>query len=224
MAPTLPAEEPAAGPWRPLHLDVLTARLLAAAGDPVGRPRIVAIDGRGAAGTTTLATAVAGRVPGAVVVHTDDLAWHEPLFGWGHLLVEHVLRPLHAGAALRFVPRQWVARGRAGAIEVPAGCPLVLVEGTGARQRGHAALIDASVWVQADLVEAERRGLARDTASGVNGDAEQAAAFWHHWMAAELPFLAAQRPWEDADLVVNGTPTAPLADDHVEAAGPLALS
>ena len=72
--------------------------------------------------------------------------------------------------------------------------------------------------MQADAVEAERRGIARDVASGVNGDLEQATAFWHEWMAAELPFLAAQRPWERAHLLVNGTPQLAPSADEVEVA------
>lgn len=45
----------------------------------------------------------------------------------------------------------------------------------------------------------------------MNGDRARATASWHEWMAQELPFQAAQRPWERADLVVAGTPTIALA-------------
>jgi hypothetical protein len=214
----LAAGEPAFGPWQVLSLAGLLARILDAAGAPVGRPRLVAVDGRGAAGKTTLATGLRRLVPRSAVVHTDDLAWHEPLFGWGDLLADGVLRPLHGGQALAYRPPQWERRGRAGRIEVPAGLDLVLIEGTGASQRGHTGLLDATVWVQADLVEAERRGIARDIAQGVNGDAEQTVAFWHHWMAAELEFLARERPWERACAVVHGTPQGTLPPGHVEVA------
>ena len=61
-------------------------------------------------------------------------------------------------------------------------------------------LIDAAVWVQSDWVEAERRGLARD-----GGDVE-AVSGWHAWQSEELPFLAADGPWERANVVVAGTP------------------
>lgn len=40
-------------------------------------------------------------------------------------------------------------------------------------------------------------------------------------MRLELPFFADQRPWERADLVVNGTPGPGAVDGHVTiAAGP----
>ena len=62
-----------------------------------------------------------------------------------------------------------------------------------------------AIWVQSDFMEAERRGIARDIESGVNGDAEASVAFWHEWMEAELRFHAADRAWERAMLIVAGT-------------------
>ena len=61
------------------------------------------------------------------------------------------------------------------------------------------------MWVQSDFAEAERRGIARDIAQGVNGDVEESTAFWHEWMAEELAFVERQRPWERACIVVAGT-------------------
>jgi hypothetical protein len=216
----LPDGEPEAGPWRTVPVSRLLEVVLTTAGQPSReRPRIVAIDGRAASGKSTLATAIQRQTEHSAVIHTDDLAWHEPLFGWGHLLADHVLAPLHAGRPLAFRPPQWEARGREGAIEVPAGTGLVLIEGTGASQLDHADLLDATVWVQADVTVAEQRGLARDIASGVNGGPDEAIAFWDAWLSEELPFLDRHRPWERADVVVNGTPGAELAPDHVEVSG-----
>ena len=93
---------------------------------------------------------------------------------------------------------------------MPGTTDVVLVEGVGANQREFADLIDFTIWTQSDQAEAERRGIARDIASGVNGDAEQSAAFWHEWMAHETRFLAEERPWERADLIVAGTDVIPL--------------
>jgi len=97
-----------------------------------------------------------------------------------------------------------------------------VVEGVGASRREWADLVDATVWVQSDRAAAEERGIARDVALGANGDAQEAAAFWHEWMAEELPFLEQQRPWERACLVVAGTPPVPLRDGQLAVApGPL---
>ncbi|WP_258725644.1 uridine kinase family protein [Cellulomonas sp. NS3] len=219
---TLPPGEPAAGAWRAVPEDEVVDLLLRAAGEPAGRPRVVAVDGRSASGKSTLAERLSRRVGRSAVVRTDDVAWHESFFGWGDLLAEHVLRPLRRGDAVSFRPPAWERHGREGAIDVPAGLALVVVEGVGASRREWADLVDATVWVQSDLAAAQERGIARDVALGVNGDAQEAVAFWHEWMAEELPFLEQQRPWQRACLVVAGTPPIPLGDGQLAvAAGPL---
>jgi hypothetical protein len=207
--------EPPAGPRWVEPIGALAARVLAAAGDPGGRPRVVAVDGRGAGGKTTIAERLRAAVPRASVVHTDDVAWHESFFGWDGLMAGGVLEPLRRGEAVAFRPPAWEARGRAGAVEVPAGQQLVLVEGVGAGRRKLAALLDAVVWVQSDFDEAERRGLVRDGGEGHR-------AFWDEWMAEEVPFLEADRPWERAHVVVCGTPSLPhdAATEVVVAAAP----
>lgn len=216
----LPPEEPAAGPWRAVDLDRLAADLVAGAEDAPGRPWVIAVDGRSGAGKSTLADRLAAALAPSAVVHTDDLAWHEPLFGWGHLLADDVLAPLHAGRAVSFQPPAWPEHGRGDRVEVPAGLRAVIVEGTGADQRAHHHLVDRTVWVQADHDQAEERGIARDIAHGQNGDAEQSRRFWHEWMAHELPFFARERPWERAAVVVAGTPVLPLGPGQVACAPP----
>ena len=204
--------EPAAGPWAAATSAELLRLLDAAAGLVGGRPRIVAVDGRSAGGKTTLAARLHAAVPASAVVHTDDVAWNESWFGWAPLLAHGVLEPVRHRAGVRFQPPSWPAHGRDGAIEVPAGLDLVIVEGVGASQRALSGLLDAAVWVQSDAAEAERRGIARDIALGVNGDEDASIAFWHEWMAQEAPFLAADRPWERADVIACGTPALAAPD------------
>jgi hypothetical protein len=210
MTMTLLEGEPAAGPWRALDTAELVNHVLQVAGQPLGRPQIVAVDGRGASGKSTLAAELKRAVARSAVVHTDDLAWHEPFFAWGHLLRDEILVTLHRGEGVRFQPPAWGLHGREGVIEVAAEADLVVIEGVGASQREFEHFVDASIWVQSDFQEAERRGIARDMAEGVNGDREQTIAFWHEWMAHEVRFLAEQRPWERACLVVAGSPTIDL--------------
>jgi hypothetical protein len=133
-------------------------------------------------------------------VHADDIAWHEAIIGWDHLLAAGILEPVHRGEPVRYRPPKWDERAREGAIEVPGSCGLIVVEGVGARRADLAPLYDAVVWVQADVVEARRRGLVRD-----GGDVE----FWDHCDAEETRFFRRDRPWERADLIVAGTPKLP---------------
>ena len=196
----LPDGEPRFGPWRARRIDDLLAALPA----DLGRPTLLAIDGRSGGGKTTVTQRIVDRVPGAAVVHTDDIAWYHAMFDWSALMVDGVLTPLRRGEAIAFRPPPWNARGRPGAVTVPAGCPLVVVEGVGIGRRDLAAFFDALLWVQTDRATATARGLARDTAQR-----PEPQAFWDEWEAAERPFLAAERPWERADLVVDGAPEVP---------------
>ena len=72
---------------------------------------------------------------------------------------------------------------------------------------------DASVWVQSDEAQAYRRGIERDIVLG--RDRAEAVAFWDEWMAHEGPFLAADRPWERADVVICSTPVPAVPDGVV---------
>ena len=85
--------EPYLGPFAPRPLGGLL---------PAGHGRLVVlIDGRGGAGKSTLAAALAGEASRSgrlsAVVATDDVAWHHSRFGWHDLLVTHIIEPFLAG-------------------------------------------------------------------------------------------------------------------------------
>jgi predicted AAA+ superfamily ATPase len=66
--------------------------------------RIIAIDGPGGAGKTTLAARLAKELRATAVIHTDDFAsWENPI-EWWPALIEQALKPLAAGAAARYQP------------------------------------------------------------------------------------------------------------------------
>ncbi len=106
--------ETVAGPYRPMRFDRWSDDLLELAGTYAVRPRIIAIDGRGGAGKSVLTQRIADAVEATAVVHTDDLAWHYSMFGWGELLVERFLLPLRHGEAVDVRPPGWATRGRRG--------------------------------------------------------------------------------------------------------------
>jgi hypothetical protein len=197
--------EPAAGPWRVERLETFARSLTGTADD---RPRIVAVDGRGGGGKTTLARRLSGVWGGAPVVHTDDVAWNHSRFGWDDLMIGGIIEPLRAGRAVHYRPPAWAAHGRTGRIDVDAGAPTVIIEGVGAARRQLDGLIDVAVWVQSDFDEARRRGIERDTAErGL--DLALAERLWQEWEDEEVPFLLADRPWERAHFIVASTPLLP---------------
>ena len=159
------------------------------------RPVVIAIDGHSGSGKTSLAIGLAALETHSVVIHTDDLAWHHSFFDWGDLLVDHLLAPLRLGLnPITYQPDAWIRRGRGGAITIPGGTTVVLVEGVGAARRQVRPYLDAVVWVHARPEVGRRRVTAR-------GDTEE---FIADWMGQENAFLDEQRPWEVADILVAG--------------------
>ena len=208
MALQLAPEEPEAGPWRAKPITVVIDSLTrpGRSRNTGDRTVVLAVDGRSSSGKTTLAARLQAAVAGSAVVHTDDLAWWHSRFGWADLLVGGILMPVHRGEPVAFQPPRWAEHGRRGSIDVPASCPLLIVEGVGAGRREAAHLVDALIWVQSDQREAARRSLARVGQPG----GPRTVQDLREWMAEEEPFLADQRPWERADLVVAGTPPIPF--------------
>ena len=116
MALQLATEEPEAGPW---HVEPLSAVVDAVTRRPpdrssVGRPAVLAVDGRSNNGKSTLAARICELVPGAVVIHTDDIAWEHSRFGWADLLMDGILAPAQQGRSVSYRPPRWEEHGREG--------------------------------------------------------------------------------------------------------------
>jgi energy-coupling factor transporter ATP-binding protein EcfA2 len=195
--------EPVAGPWHVESLAGFVHRLEDMIPAPVGRPRIVAIDGRSGSGKTTLAKRMADLISTAAVVETDDISWYFSRFDWADRLRDGVLIPLRRGEGVHYRLPDSPHHGEMGHLSVPADASWVLVEGVGSSRRALTELLDGSIWVQSDAIEADRRGILR------NGGDARAARRWSEWMAEEQPFIEADRPWERATVIVAGTTDVP---------------
>ncbi|WP_249997662.1 uridine kinase [Actinoplanes sp. M2I2] len=200
--------EPAAGPWRVEPIDVFARSVTSA--PPRGRRRVIAVDGRGGGGKTVLADRLSRTLGSAVVVHSDDVAWHHSRFGWDDLMIEGILQPLQAGEAVHCRLPAWERLGRPGHIDVPAETPTVILEGVGVSRRSLTPHLDVAIWVQSDFAEAKRRAIVRDLAETGRTEAE-ALLHWDEWEAEEVPFLLDDRPWERAGFIV--ATTSPLPHD-----------
>ncbi len=174
-----------------------------ASGGPV---LVVSVDGHGAAGKTTYATALAKRL-GASLVHTDDFfqpscsrATHvspaDPLasyYDWRRLRAE-ALVPLRAGGPAAFRRYDWQLdelRGPRGLV-VPR--PVVILEGVFSSAPQLADLLDRSVFMDTPEHERLRRLRARVAPEDWDDD----------WLRAEQAYFSVIRPPPSFDLVVSG--------------------
>ncbi len=173
----------------------VVALIRASPAPPGMRCRVLAIDGPGGAGKSTIAIAVARALGDVAILHTDDFgAWDNPL-GWYRRLLDEVLAPLASGVPARYQRYDWDVRKLAEWHEIDPR-DFLIIEGVGSSQSALAPYLSASVWVQTSRAERLRRGLERD--------GQQALALWEEWMRAEDEYIAAQRPDRCADLVVSG--------------------
>lgn len=195
--------EPVVDEWTEVGVDAVL--------DQVGvlgrqQPMVLAVNGRSGAGKSTLATRLLAAAPAAALVATDDVAWHYSRFDWAAELITAAIEPVRRGRPVHYRPPGWVLKNRPGAVIIEPGTRLLIIEGVGSSQRALGEMIDAAIWVQSDAEVARERGIARDAASGVNGDHQAATAFWDEWAAEEEPFLAADAPWSRADMIMAGVP------------------
>ncbi|ARF71464.1 hypothetical protein B7C62_03730 [Kitasatospora albolonga] len=162
-----------------------------------GPVRLVAVDGHAGSGKSTFAGRLAAALGGAPVLHLDDLATHEELFGWVGRLREQVLLPLSRGEPARYAPYDWTGR-RFGPARTLEPAPVVLVEGVGAGRREVRPWLAALCWMELEREVSWGRGRARDGAG--------LTEFWNGWTLAEERHFADDPSRPYADLLVRQMP------------------
>jgi uridine kinase len=172
--------------------DVIDA--IRSAEPPVGvKTRIVAVDGPGGAGKSSLADLLARELD-AQVIHTDDFAsWENPVDWWPDL-IELALTPLADGRPARYTPTSWGGEERKPIVIEPSG--IVILEGVTASREAFRPYLAYSIWIETPRNVRLERGLQRD--------GEQMRPDWERWMAGEDRYIERERPAEHADIVLPG--------------------
>ncbi|MCK8681430.1 uridine kinase family protein [Streptomyces lichenis] len=155
-----------------------------------GPVRLVAVDGHAGSGKSTFAARLAASLGGAPVLHLDDIATHEELFGWTDRLREQALEPFTRGEPARVHPYDWNLR-RFGPPRTLPVAEVVLIEGVGGGRRAVRPLLAGLLWMDRDREASWERGRRRD--------GPPQAAFWDGWTVAETRHFAADpsRPFAD---------------------------
>ncbi|GGZ59638.1 hypothetical protein GCM10010344_26940 [Streptomyces bluensis] len=162
-----------------------------------GPVRLIGIDGHAGSGKTTFAGRLAAALDDAPVLHLDDIATHEELFGWTGRLMAQVIEPFGRGETARYLPYDWRTR-RFGASRPLPPAPVVLVEGVGAGRRALRPYLARLLWLEVPNEEAWTRGRSRD--------GEEQQEFWAGWVAAERRHFAEDPSRPYADLLVRQRP------------------
>lgn len=155
--------------------------------------RLIAIDGHGGAGKTTLATFIAKSLE-APIIHTDDFASWENETEWWPVLLEKVLAPLAAGYPVGYTPSSWGGLPKPPVLIGPGD--FVILEGVSASRQAFRPYVAFSIWVATPRELRLRRGLERD--------GEDARVHWERWIAQEDAYVAREHPEERADVVLPG--------------------
>ncbi|MEU7138737.1 hypothetical protein ABZ942_04725 [Nocardia sp. NPDC046473] len=175
-------------------LSEIVARVVAS--EPrLGSTRLVAVDGPGGAGKSTLAAQLA-RECDAPVVPTDSFASWDNTLNWWPRLESQVLEPLGRDAPGRYQRYDWDRRALAEWHEITPG-GVVVLEGVSAARAAVRPRLSLSIWIDTSRSLRLSRGLERDGSA--------ALPLWEQWMSDEDNHFAADGTRAHADVIVNGT-------------------
>ena len=157
---------------------------------------LVAIDGAGGAGKSTISASIADQMGTSCIICLDDFA-RPSVPGWDQeRFRRQVLSPLLAEQDACYQRWDWPTDSGAEWHRVPAGS-IVIIEGVSSTRTELGDCWDLTIWVDTPRSIRLARGIQRD------GEAMQ-TQWTDRWMPEEDAYMAEQQPAERADLVVNG--------------------
>jgi uridine kinase len=160
-----------------------------------GTTKVVAIDGPSGSGKTGFAATLAVRLPGAQILHMDDL-----YPGWDGLaqavtdVYDQVLAPLARGERAAYRRWDWEHDRYAEWHHLPP-TRLLLLEGAGSGAQPGWQLMSTLIWLEAGRAERYRRGIDRD--------GETYLPHWERWAAHEEALFGTDQTRSRADLIVD---------------------
>ena len=188
-------------------VEVIAQRI---AGDrSFGRMTLIAIEGFGGSGKSTVAARLAQSLLGAHVVGIDDFIVKEklaePSWDYGTFdrqrLEQEILKPAVNGRPIVYRKLQWETNTLSDPVAIPP-VPFLIVEGISSYHPDIAHYFDFKIWVHAPIEVAKARGHARD-GSGEN------ARYWDLWMSNDLEYQSQYHHDLVADFVIDNGPDVP---------------
>jgi len=167
------------------------------------RPQVIAIEGFGGSGKSTIAEKLAHELGGAYVVGIDDFIVKEKLAetSWDggafdrKRLEQQVLRPLSEGKHASYQKLDWAANTLSKPVPIP-NVDYVIVEGITAYHPDIAQYYDFKIWIDTPLEVAQKRGHARE---GSNENAQH----WDLWTENDRRYQQRYHPERQADYTIT---------------------
>lgn len=176
-------------------LGQLAAKILKSDPPDNMQTRIVAIDGCGGAGKSTLAAALAIHFNNCDIIHSDDFASWDNTLNWFPRMIEQVLEPLKGNKSAVYQRYDWNEKKLMNWITVSPQ-PIIIIEGVSSSRKEFRPFLSFSIFVSTDRETRLQRGLERD--------GPQAKDQWLKWMSSEDEYIARDNPEGFADAIVVG--------------------
>jgi len=166
---------------------------------------LIAIEGFGGSGKSTIAEKLKLGLGSAYVVCIDDFivksklaesSWDSGVFD-RERLKQQVLIPAIAGKDVVYQKLIWETDILSGPIMIPKVSYLI-IEGISSYHSDIAKYYDYKIWVDISIETAANRGRARD-------DSIENALFWDLWVQNDLDYKKKYHPEQRADFVIDNT-------------------
>ncbi|MDO8619086.1 MAG: uridine kinase [Candidatus Daviesbacteria bacterium] len=162
---------------------------------------LIAIDGFGGSGKSSLARSIQQKFPDTVIVEMDDFYSPELKRPDYRRIYKEVIKPIKEGKTAIFKIYDWKAD------KLVDGKPvspenIILIEGVFSMHKELLNSYDVKIWVDSSQEIGFKRGLNRDK----NQYGIDTSEKWvKHWMPREKEYVNSQNPHQKADFVINGT-------------------
>lgn len=166
---------------------------------------LIAIDGVGGAGKTTLAELLMSEIENSIIVQLDD--FYLPTIQAADLLrlKEQVLLPLYNHQEAKYQKYEWKTNSSSDwHILKPEGT--FIFEGVYALDKNIRGYYDLKIWLDYPADLGLKRGITRD----IKRDGVDNTDKWKNiWMPLEKKYKTEQEPNKSADYIIDGTKLLP---------------
>jgi uridine kinase len=154
--------------------------------------KIIAIDGRGGAGKSTLAEKLAKEL-NAEILHTDDFASLEDSVNWWPDFNKEVIEPIESGSkTLSYKRSSWAPEP----VKDQPVTSIMILEGLRSSRLESRPYLSYAIWVETPKELCLKRGLERD--------GQDALPKWQKWIAEEDEYITRNNPRAYADVEISG--------------------